>query len=403
MVILNYNGREHLEACLPSLDELEFPRNLLEILVVDNGSTDGSPELVRRLAPHANLVVSEVNRGFSSGINLGARKARGDLLAFLNNDTRVHPKWLHSLCHTLNNAGDDVVAVAGKILNWDGTRLDFGRGILTFDGHAFQKDSGLECDKDPYQEVAETLIPCGGNMLIRKSVFLEMGGFDEEYFAYLEDVDLAWRLWSAGYRVLFDPEGIVYHRSAGTSSKMDPFDRGFLFERNAFFTAVKNLDDEYFPRVFPAALLTLLNRTYHLIAGATDQNNLLSRYPFTEEGYRRDRERGKSRSLVARLQGLLPWSGTRDSGILTVSHPHSISQLRAVHYILDNLDRLLEKREAVQARRIVPDREIFARFPPYLVPTYPGDQGLFASRFFRWLLGIDVTEASLEDLHHSES
>ncbi len=415
VVVLNYNGRDHLEYCLPSLLELEFPRDRLELLVVDNGSTDGSDEVVARFAPQVELLSAGGNIGFSAGNNLGARQARGRYVAFLNNDTRVSPGWLASLCRTMDGA-PNAAAVAGKLLSWDGSRLDFGKGIITFDGHAFQEGAGLPLDRDPHHQVAETFIPCGGNMLVRRELFLELGGFDEDYFAYLEDVDLAWRFWASGHRVLLDPGAVAYHRSEGTSGRMDPFDRGFLFERNAFITAVKNLDQEYFPRVFPAVLLTLINRTMCLGPRLADREGLLGRYPFTSEGYTGDlgaartnsgqkpgpRRGGRLRDMAARIgRWLLPEQEDRRSA-LTMDHPHSISQLRAVHYVLENLDAILEKRRLVQAKRRVADRTIFGRFPLHLVPTYPGDAELFQTRFFQWLLTVETQWKSLEEIQHSD-
>lgn len=415
VVVLNYNGRDHLEQCLPSLLELDFPADRLELLVVDNGSTDGSGEVVSRFAPRVQLLTSETNRGFSAGNNLGARQARGRYVAFLNNDTKVDPGWLSSLCRTMDGA-PDAAAVAGKLLSWDGSRLDFGRGIITFDGHAFQEGAGLPLDRDPHNEVAETFIPCGGNMLVRRELFLELDGFDEDYFAYLEDVDLAWRFWASGHRVLFDPGAVAWHRSEGTSGRMDPFDRGFLFERNAFVTAVKNLDQEYFPRVFPAVLLTLINRTMCLGPRLADKTGLLGRYPFTSEGYAGDLEGrtnngpgdpgrgggGRMGALAARLLHWLVPAGEERRPTLTIDHPHSISQLRAVNYILENLDAIMEKRRLVQAKRRVPDRRIFGRFPFHVVPTYPGDTELFQTRFFQWLLAVETERKSLEEIQHND-
>ncbi len=406
VVVLNYNGHDHLEACLPSLLDLDFPRDRLQLLVVDNGSTDGSEAVAARFAPRVEWLATGTNGGFSAGNNLGAKKARGHYVAFLNNDTRVDPNWLLSLCRTLDGT-PEAAAVAGKLLSWDGSRLDFGRGIMTFDGHAFQEGAGLPVALDPHGSVTETFIPCGGNMLVRRELFLELGGFDEDFFAYLEDVDLAWRFWAAGHKVLLDPGAVAYHRSEGTSGRMDPFDRGFLFERNAFVTAVKNLDREYFPRVFPALLLTLLNRTMALGPKLADRDGLLGRYPFTSDGYvggalpAVPADDGKQ-SLAGRVWRWLVPEEEKQQKQLTLDHPHSISQLRAVHWILEHLDTVLEKRAAVQARRQVPDREIFGRFPLHLVPTYPGDGELFQTRFFQWLLAVETERKSIEEIQHKD-
>ena len=200
--ILSWNGRRHLETCLPALRAQRDPGVPWEVLVLDNGSDDGTVAWVRREHPWVRLVESPVNTGFCGGNNRLVAAAEGDAVALLNNDTRPREGWLAALVEALAGAPDDVAAVSGRILDWTGERLDFARGVMTFDGHAFQLDFGrpLERARVP-ADGDELLFPCGGNLLVKKRSFLDAGGFDEDYFAYLEDVDLGWRLWSGGERV----------------------------------------------------------------------------------------------------------------------------------------------------------------------------------------------------------
>src|SRR5256885_16311558 len=123
IIILNYNGRKHLEACLSSLQDLEFPKQQLEIIVVDNGSTDGSLGLVKARFPGVVLVQNETNLGFSKAANMGAERARGEYVAFLNNDMRVGKNWLSVLLETAR-AGEGLACVGSTVLNLDGTASD---------------------------------------------------------------------------------------------------------------------------------------------------------------------------------------------------------------------------------------------------------------------------------------
>ena len=110
--------------------------------------------------------------------------------------------------------------------------------------------------------MAGTELPfaCGGNMIVARDLYLEVGGFDRDYFAYLEDVDLGWRLWAAGHRIVFAPDAVVRHRSMATSALLGDANRGFLFERNAYLTVYKNVDDELWPYLSQLVWMTLVHR-----------------------------------------------------------------------------------------------------------------------------------------------
>ncbi len=441
VAILSWNGREHLEACLAALEEQHDPGVPWEILVLDNGSTDGTAEWLRSSSAaglgNLRLIESPVNLGFCSGNNRLVAEAVGDAVALLNNDTRPRPDWLARLVAAFAKAPEDVAAVSGQIVDWTGERLDFARGAMTFDGHAFQIDYRRPLDQAVVPEEGEELLfACGGNLLIRKSSFLAAGGFDEAYFAYLEDVDLGWRLWSGGERVTFAPGAIVHHRSSATSDLLGLFNRGFLFERNAFLTAYKNYEAGTWERLMPAILLAFLSRTETMLVennpgGATFAIDPYAgwiantapgrrgpaaasasaappppREPWTPAGIlRRLRRHGARESLrrgllkFARRLGGDPVPELPDQAP-QVTDERTIAQFRTVAYLLGHLDEAATKRDAIQARRKRSDREIFARFPLYLVPTYPGDAELFASAgFASWLPEeLPILRAQLWDL-----
>lgn len=415
--ILSWNGRRHLETCLPAIRTQEPPGVDWEVLVLDNGSKDGTAEWLRAEHSWVRLFESAVNTGFCAGNNFLAGRAEGDAVVFLNNDTRPAKGWLAALVAALREAPDDVAAVSGRILDWEGERLDFARGVMTFDGHAFQIDFGrLLKSARLVPDGGELFFPCGGNMIVKKHSFQRAGGFDEDYFAYLEDVDLGWRLWAGGERVLSAAKAVVHHRSAATSDLLGLYNRGFLFERNAFLTAYKNYDEEHWRRVMPAVLLTLVSRTQTILVQNNPATGTLTVDPYAGHiadtagredprfrpppGPRRgsfewlaDRWRvlgflGIWRRAFERTWGFLRSAFVREEPpehpLLT--DPRTVAQLRAHQWILGHLDRAADRRAAVQKRRKRPDAEIFRRFPLYLVPTYPGDEGLFASEGFRaWL------------------
>ncbi len=440
VLILSWNGKQHLEVCLPALQAQLDPGVPWEVLVLDNGSHDGTAEWVARHHPAVRLLQSPVNLGFCAGNNRLVEAADGDWVAFLNNDTRPQPQWLAALVATLAGAPADIAAVSGQIVDWEGERLDFAQGVLTFDGHAFQKGFGWPLATAPVPTAgSELLFACGGNMLIRRSAFLAVGGFDPAYFAYLEDVDLGWRLWSAGQRILFAPDALVHHRSMATSEHLGHFNRGFLFERNAFLTVYKNYEPGLWEKMMPAVQLTLTHRTQTLLVQNNPAGEQLTFDPYAgliantaspspaaapdpipapaastpatpttpppagllgkwrQYGPREFWRRGW-RKAVRRVAE--PWLEQTPAHVPQLTDGRTVAQLRALTYLISHLDQAAVARRAIQSRRQRSDREIFARFPLYIVPTYPGDERLFNSPGFADWLPQDVpwVRAELQEL-----
>ncbi|MCY3592483.1 MAG: glycosyltransferase family 2 protein [Acidobacteria bacterium] len=418
ILVVSWNGRRHLETLLPALEAQRDPGATVGIRLFDNGSTDGTAAWVRSEHAGIDLVVHRTNLGFSAANNRLAEASSADALVLVNNDTRPRPDWLAELVAALREAPPDVAALSGCIVDWDGKRLDFGRGVMAFDGHAFQLDYGRRLeDVETPAEGAELLFPCGGNMIVRRDAFLSAGGFDESYFAYLEDVDLGWRFWSGGERVLSAPRAVVHHRSKATSNLLGNANRGLLFERNAYFTAFKNYDAELWPQLMPAVQLTLLARTQHLLARCNPNGDVLALDPFrtavdgsgASSGDRGAVSRAgagaaprglwqRARDVVAlrtRLRRLARRLGGLPAGAPAVVDDQTVAQVRALSAIVRGLDGASERRRLVQARRRRPDREILERFPLYVVPTYPGDEQLFASEGFRSLWPEDLAPVRL--------
>ncbi len=260
VIVLNYNGVQHLEPCFRSLLALDYPTDRLELILADNASTDDSRKFAQKHFPQVRIVALPHNYGFSRANNLAAAEAKGEYVALLNNDMRVEPTWLTELVKPVL-AADDVVAVGSRILSWDGKRIDFAGSLHNFYGHGWQIGYGDE-RVDDYTEDREILAPCGGAMLVNRQVFLDVGGFDEDFFAYFEDTDLGWRLWVMGYRAMLAGRSVSYHVHHGYWGQVGQERKLVLYERNALYSLIKNYGDENLVRVLPVALLLMLERAY---------------------------------------------------------------------------------------------------------------------------------------------
>lgn len=332
VVVLNYNGLRHLEPCFTSLLALDYPTERLELMLVDNGSRDGSLDYMRERFPMVRVVETGANLGFAAGNNYGAERATGEYVAFLNNDTRVEPDWLIEMVKTVVEGRESGLVCTGSLmLDWEGKKIDFKAAGVNFHGFGFQPSFGKPFIKDEIKP-QEILFSCGGSMLIDRALFVEIGGFDPDYFAFFEDVDLGWRLWLLGYRVTLTPTSITYHRHHGTAGKMAEHRTYILFERNALYTIFKNYEEEHVHRILSAALLLVGGRAVRFIeAGGSS----LDDFDFNSEP---DPE--------------------PDMNV----HRQAVAALLAVNEFMDNLGKFKEKREWLQARRKRGDRELFALF-----------------------------------------
>jgi hypothetical protein len=258
VVIVNYRGADDTCAALAAMRELRWPRERLEVIVVDNASGDGSVERIAKEHPEVEILALDQNRGFAAGCNAGAQVATGQYLAFLNNDARPDPEWLSAARAVLDRDGS-VACVASKVLDWDGELVDFVDAGLGFYGHGFKVHAG-EPDSPAYDREADVLFASGAAMVARASTFREVGGFDERYFLFFEDVDLGWRLWLLGHRVRYVPASLTFHRHHRSMSALGPAQEEFLLERNALFTIFKNYDDDNLRLSLPAALMLAARR-----------------------------------------------------------------------------------------------------------------------------------------------
>lgn len=362
IIIVNWNNRAETLQCVRAVEAQLAGVAGASITVVDNGSTDGSPTAIAANHPQVKLFALKENRGFTGGLGAALAGSTATNVIFLNNDAVPEPGWLAALVSALESAPEDVISIGGRIVDPTGTKIDFIGGLLTFDGHAFQ--NGFRYPIGSREEPAsgdEILFACGGNMIARRAALMELGAFDDDFFAYLEDVDFGWRAWICGYRVLFEPRALVRHASSTTSNRLGDFERGVLFERNALQTAMKNYEN--LPQSGASVLFAYLHRLHHY---ATTRN------PGADELKRDFGAKPKSRR----------WSR---KPLVAIDDPLTAMQFRALDWIIRNDARLARKRHDVQRRRKRSDREIFERFPLQFVATYPGDERMLESALFRLL------------------
>lgn len=248
-----------LEACLESLAEINRPAAEVAIAVYDNGSTDGTREWLATEHPNVRVLASPKNEGFAAPCNRLVRAAESPLVCLLNNDVLVEPRFLAALLEA--HASTGAACVGARVLSHDGERIEFDGGMMNFLGHGAPQRNGVpaavhDSDEEPF----DTLFGSGAALLVDRDVFLSAGGFDEDYFAYFEDVDLGWRLWTLGERCVQAPAARVRHREHGSESLLPAGRRLALLEQNALLSIVKNYEEARAGRTFRCALALLSER-----------------------------------------------------------------------------------------------------------------------------------------------
>jgi GT2 family glycosyltransferase len=239
VVVVTWNRRELLRACLESLARQRHPS--FEVVVVDNGSEDGSADLVRELAASypvpLRLITNSTNRGFCAANNQGFAASKAELVALLNNDAEADPGWLEAL-ESVIRLYDDVGMAASKILAWEDPRIIDKCGHLIYpDGQNRGRGSG-QLDHGQFDRVEEVLWPDGCAAMYRRAMLEDVGGFDEEFFAYADDAELGLRGRIAGWRCFYAPGAVVRHHRGATLG-IGSARRLTLIERNRVLLVVK--------------------------------------------------------------------------------------------------------------------------------------------------------------------
>lgn len=237
MIIPNWNGRRWLPACLAAIgDQTQAPA---EVIVVDNGSSDGSLEYVRTEHPEVRLIELHTNTGFAHAVNEGLRASRADLVALVNTDVVLGRDWVERMAGTLS-ADPAAASVACKMLSMDDPTEVYDAGdVLRRDGACEQRGRRGR-DDGRWDEPGEVFGACAGAAVYRRAAVLGVGAFDERYFAYLEDIELSLRLRLAGWTCRYEP-AVALHAGEGSSDRL-PGGHHYLVERNTLV-----LVGTYFP------------------------------------------------------------------------------------------------------------------------------------------------------------
>lgn len=236
VLIVNWNGRRYLGDCLSSV--LAQRRVDMQVVLVDNGSTDGSVPYVRHTFPDVRVMALDKNVGFAEGNNVGIRATDSEFVATLNADTCVEPNWLAALVAGMG-AAERVGMCAAKMLFAHCPERINSTGIaLDRAGIAWDRDGG-RLDTEAGLIAGEVFGPCAGAALYRRELLTEIGGFDADFFYLYEDVDLAWRARWRGWRAWYCPAARVYHVHAGAGTEGTAFKR-YMLGRNRIYALIKN-------------------------------------------------------------------------------------------------------------------------------------------------------------------
>lgn len=321
VIILNWNGREFLAECLDSVRKQTYPD--LRITVVDNASTDGSVEYLRKAYPDVDLIVNDRNLGFAGGNNAGIRACAEDFLVILNNDTDLAPDCIAELKKAMD--GDRRIgACASRImLKFEENRLDAAGIEVCPDGLALGRGRMQPPEKYPRQE--EVFFASDCCTLYRRAMLDEIGHYDEDFFAYADETDLGWRARARGWKCVYVPTAVVNHHHSGTGGSHSPF-KAYLVERNRICVVVKN---------FPVSL-ALYGLAY-----------TLQRYFWQAYGALA----GKGRA----------GSFTRDYSAARLA----LILLKAYWGALVLLPRMLAKRREIRGRRVIADSEYYRLLRSY--------------------------------------
>lgn len=317
-IILNWNGIKVIEACVNSILNQTYKN--IEIIVVDNASADNSLNLVRNKFPQIKIIANSKNLGFGGGNNQGIMQAKGKYILMLNNDTRLEPNCLEELKKCIEK-DDKYAACACKILlEYSDDLIDAAGITVAVDGHSIGR--GRLAPADAFDKEEEIFFASDCACLFRKSMFEEIGLYDADFFAYADETDLGWRARLVGWKAIYNPRAVVYHRHSASTGNYSAF-KAFLVERNRIWVSLKN-----FPVIF-------------LIKGVGSTGKRYFYQAF----------------------GALTGKGAAGKFTKDSSHLELIKILIKVYWsTLLNLGKIFKKRIAIQKKRKISNQEIACLF-----------------------------------------
>lgn len=244
IVILNWNGEKHLRKFLPSVMTSVWPN--LSIIVGDNASTDGSVAFVKTYYPTVQVIQNDANYGFTGGYNRVLTQVDADYYILLNSDVQVYPGWIAPVIKLMES--DPLIAVAAPKIKAYNQKDSFEHagaagGFIDSFGYPFCRGrivNKIEKDTGQYQQSGEVFWASGAAMFIKKKYWHEAEGFDEIFFAHMEEIDLCWRLKNSGYKVMYCAESEIFHLGGGTLTTENPY-KTYLNFRNNLLLIKKNL------------------------------------------------------------------------------------------------------------------------------------------------------------------
>lgn len=327
VILVNFNGGDDTVAAIAAVRGIDWPTERLEVVVVDNGSAGDDVARIREAQADVVVAAGE-NLGFAAGCNRGAAAASGEYLAFLNNDARPDSSWISAAVAALD-ADAAIGAVASRVLDESGESIDFIDAGLTWFGKGYKPFVGETAGTLGAVE-KDVLFGTGAAMFVRGTVFAQLGGFDERFFMFYEDVDLGWRLNLIGSRFRYVPASIAFHRHHGSAGRYASYKEDYLLERNALFMLYKNLEQSRLDEVLAPAIALTVRRG--IDAGRLDSAEL---------DYRR---------------------AIDDDAVTEQVSRSALASFFAIDQFVEQLPGLVRDREAVQRARKVPDRAIWSLF-----------------------------------------
>ncbi len=340
VLLVNYRGADDTIEAIRHLGELDWPAEKLEIVVVENASGDDSAARIREAAPHVTLVESKKNLGFAGGCNLGVKKSKGEIVAFLNNDARPDRGWAREAARRFEES-PQVGAVASRVLDWDGNNVDFIGSGLTWFGMGYKPHAGLPIPDKP-DLPHDVLFGTGSAMFVRRSVYEELGGFDERYFMFFEDVDLGWRLNLKGYRCVYEPASLAFHKHHASMDKLGAYKETYLIERNALYTLYKNLGGDAIDQTLAATLLLAVRRG--VARAGLDSTSYDIR------------------------------KASADNELTEAISKDTIATMYAIDQFTQELPSLVKSRAEIQASRVKPEHAIHKLFLDTNAPSFRGKE-----------------------------
>lgn len=270
VVILNWNGKKFLEQFLPFVIKHSADAT---VFVADNGSTDDSISYLQQAFPQVSIVSSPENKGFAGGYNQALKHIKADYFILLNSDVEVTEGWIKPVID-LMDSDKTIAACQPKIKMYANKHLfeyaGAAGGFIDKYGYPFCRGrifETLEEDNGQYNDNCEVFWATGACMFVRSEVFFEAGGFDEDFFAHMEEIDLCWRMKNLGYKIMYCAGSTVYHVGGGTLQKSNPF-KTYLNFRNSLMMLIKNTEGvKLFRVLFVRAVLDDLAQLKFIFSG----------------------------------------------------------------------------------------------------------------------------------------